>query len=176
MILLQALKEYKSILVTGAQRSGTTIAAHILAEELGKRYVDEDEIDIYNWYAAMLEMEKEPSVLQAPGLMHCVNLFTKPSWAVVVMRRDLNEIYSSEERIGWRTINNGFNLMAEMRRYKADYDVEPVDGNIAALKYQIWETKQKPLLKNAYELPYEELKGHPLFKSDRNNFEARQWK
>lgn len=174
-VLLEQLKPYKSILVTGPQRSGTTIAAHILAAELGKRYIDENEILIYDWNRALRLLSEQPSVLQAPGLMCFCTMFTRPEFALVVLRRDLNEIYMSEERIHWRTAYGGANVRAENDRYQATFGVTAKDGNIAAMKYEIWETRQKKLCHNAFELQYSSLKSHPLFKTERSHFGDRQW-
>lgn len=174
-VLLEQLKSFNSILVTGPQRSGTTIAAHILSAELKKRYVDENEIGIYDWVRALRLMSEEPSVVQAPGLMYFCTMFVRSEFALVIMRRDLNEIHSSEERIGWRTAYNGANVQAENDRYQATFGVTAKDGNVAAMKYEIWETRQKSLCHNAFELQYNSLKSHPLFKTARAHFGGRQW-
>ena len=175
MLLLEELKGYKSILVTGPQRSGTTIAARILSVELGKRYADENEIAIYDWLRA-LKLMREPIVLQAPGLMYICSIFNPEDIAVVVMRRSLDEIYASEKRIEWRTKYDGMNVKVENDLYQSTFGKIAVGGNIAAMKYEVWETIQKPRMKNAFELPYESLSEHYLFKTEREGFGERQWK
>lgn len=172
---IEQLSRFKSVLVTGPQRSGTTIAAHILSAELKKRYVDENEIGIYDWVRALRLMSEEPSVIQAPGLMYFCTMFVRPEFALVIMRRSLNEIHSSEERIGWRTVYGGANVQAENDRYQATFGVTAIDGDIAAMKYDIWETRQKKTCSNAFELEYNDLKSHPLFNSERSHFGDRQW-
>jgi hypothetical protein len=172
--LLPQLKSFDSILVTGPQRSGTTIGGHILAEELGYRYADENEINIYDYLKAINLLHGGQVVLQAPGLCYLAHWFNTSKIAVVVMRRNLEDIYKSEMRIGWRDAYGGANLKAEIDRYQAMYGKTPDNGNIAELKYKLWDTLQKKLC-NGFDLDYESLRGHPLWKEERTNFKERQF-
>lgn len=172
--LLPKLKPFSGILVTGAQRSGTTIAGHILAQELGYRYADEEEIQIYDYVKAFALLNEKGIVLQAPGMAYLAHWFNRPHMAVVFMRRNLEDIYKSEARIGWREAYNGANLKAEIDRYHAMYGRTPENGNIAQVKYEVWDELQKPLC-HSFDLDYESLRGHPLWKDARKEFTARQY-
>lgn len=172
--ILPDLQKYRSVLVTGPQRAGTTIAAHILAEELGLRYVDEEEFGIHDAPKAEWLMLHGAVVVQGPALSHVAHLFYDV--AVVMVLRDLGEIHESEERTQWRTLYDGANVRAERAKYKAVFGEEMEDT--ALTKYHFWETYQRAILGDrAFELDYNSLKGHKLWlnKAERQNFTIRQW-
>lgn len=173
--LLPLLKPYTAILVTGAQRSGTTIGARMIAQELGYRYVDENEFGIHNPYRAYEQMKQGNVVLHAPALCHIVDKFTyRLNYCVVLMRRPLDEIHASEQRIHWREAYDGANLLAEQQKYSERFGI--YGDNIAAIKYFCWEYYQKSILKDrAFELEYASLKAHPLWVSERAEFGVRQY-
>lgn len=153
-------KQYRRIMVTGPQRSGTTIAAKILAEELGFAYRDEGEILVGDVGAAFRLYDlKRNFVLQAPALAAYCHLFPG---AVVFMARDLEEIRQSQIRIAW-------NSSPELEKYFLD------KGEIAKVKYQVWEKWQKKL-PGRYELEYVSLASHRLWvpSHERKDFSARQ--
>ena len=171
--ILPTVSKYNALLVTGAQRSGTTIAAHILAHELGYRYVDEDAIDIDNQYKALDVLKQGKVVLQAPALCHIAHNFTKRlNYCVVLMRRPIEDILKSENRINWRTAYSGMNLLVEQKKYAEQFGM--YGENIAAIKYFCFENFQKHLCDNV-ELDYDSLKTHPMFKDERREFQSRQW-
>lgn len=164
--VLASLKNHapRSVLVTGPQRSGTTIAAHILAHELAYAYVDEDEVHVHNADEARQVLRQIRVVLQAPGLC---SIADRLNALVVIMRRDLAAIAASEKRIGW--------VAAEANEY-CRYGLDPAQGPIAALKYRIFDALQKPFCM-AFDLEYESLAEHPLWvpAERRAAFTPRQW-
>jgi hypothetical protein len=161
--LLPALREQSSILVTGPQRSGTTIGGRILAAELGRTYVDEEDINIAMADAAAAVLSRGNIVLQAPGLCHLAHNF---DCAVVLMRRRVDDIVRSQQRIGWGGHEHG-----ELVKYGVD------TGPIAAVKYRAWDDWQKSLCKAPFELDYESLCAHGMWMpaEQRVNFGMRQW-
>jgi hypothetical protein len=85
------------ITVTGPQRSGTTISAKILAEELGYEFISEGCVavdDLERFYAIFRTRDR--FVLQAPGL--CAYAHRLPGCFVLV-RRSLDDIVRSQDRI-----------------------------------------------------------------------------
>lgn len=160
--LLPILRDAKhdSLIVTGPQRSGTTIASRILATELGMRYVDEDLFGVDDAYRVEIILKVGGVVLQAPGLSHVAHLFYCP---VVMMRRPVEDIVASQARIEW-------NDNHELQKYGFRR------GVISAIKYRRWDIEQKELCVN-YDLDYDSMEGHPLWveKERRANFESRQW-
>jgi hypothetical protein len=72
---------------------------------------------------------------------------------VVLMRRDLDQIHRSAQRIGWAKDLGG--NTTELRKFGLS------EGDSAAVKYAYWDqhTKSVPFI----ELEYESLTGHPLY-------------
>ncbi len=169
------------VLVTGPHRSGTTIAAKILAKELSFQFVDETEIhgdrleDVFSLYANMRKF-----VLQAPGLSF---LCHRMPGAIVFMMRRTEDILKSEKRIGWGS-------SYELEKYFR------TKGSAPEVKYEAWWMWQKTFpgptktlvtddewispspkeVANKFELDYESIKDHPLYLSpgQRINFEPKQ--
>ncbi len=169
-----------AVLVTGPQRSGTTIAAHILANALGYRYVDEEAIGVHNAELAERVLRRGRVVLQAPGLCHLAHALAAHPAVVVLMRRRLEDIHRSEERIGWRTAYGGLNLRAEQVKYFLGFGIPTNEStDIAQVKYRVWEEVQKTAIPAGYafELAYESMQGHSYFKdaNQRARFTSRQW-
>ena len=168
---IRLVRGAKNILVTGPQRSGTTITARILAYDLGLDYVDEDDV---GWIGAsendseelyrILENE-EGKVIQAPACAHISHKL--PDTTVVVFCiRDPKDIIASQERIGWEL------ECVELKKYPEDYRAQP----IAKTKYAYWEDVQRSQTKHWFEIEYESLRGHFLWRGWRDDFGARQWK
>jgi hypothetical protein len=155
---------YTRITVTGPQRSGTTIAAEILARDLGFECLREETInvgDLGRYFG--LHAARDRFVIQAPGL--CSFAHGLPG-CVVLMRRPVDAILASQQRIRWTEIFEPI----ELRKYFTD------QGPVAQVKYDAWERYQKPHMDHAYELDYESLRGHPLWIEavQRRKFRARQ--
>jgi len=89
---------FDQVLVTGPQRSGTTIGAKVLARELELLYIDEQEIPTVREFFGRI-VGGDRFVAQAPRFCAYLHLFGIP---VVVMRRPLEEIVRSQQRIGWQ--------------------------------------------------------------------------
>lgn len=172
--LLPRLKGYRSVLVTGPQRSGTTIAARIISAEMGLRYVDELDVGVHDEGRVRAALAESGIVLQAPGMAHLCDTFG-PDVAVVFMRRHLDEIRRSEDRIEWRTRADGQDLKLEQAKYAARFGVRC--NNMALLKYTLWEGEQQERC-GGFDLDYASLAGHPLWKDReaRAGFGDRQWK
>ena len=168
------------ILVTGPQRSGTTIVARILARELGLDYVDEDDIDIDDYDKARAVMRRGNVVLQAPGLCHVADLFEM----VVLAKRPVEDIVASQKRINWQYEDY------EKKKYLKLIDSGPwlpfskefvKRKKIAVVKYTFWDNWQRRAIERwfglALEVDYDSLEGHPLWvpREQRLDFARRQW-
>lgn len=155
---------YTRITVTGPQRSGTTIAAAILADELGFEplYEEAIEIDSLERYFALFA-QRDRFVLQAPSL--CCFAHALPG-AIVLMRRRLDEIVQSQDRVQWA----GQWERYELRKYFTAV------GPVASVKYHAWDTYQRPAMKHAFELDYNSLRGHRFWvdAERRRDFHNRQ--
>ena len=164
---IKELGIFDRIAVTGPQRSGTTIAAKIIAEETGHDYIDEDDFGI-NSYQAFKHVfnSRKKIVVQCPGLCHKAHEIGEfDNTAVVMMIRNVDDIIASQERIGWAA--------EKIERFKYNRLVGPP---IAEIKYQYWEDVQKHQIKHQFEIVYESLKGHRLWvpKEKRTRFKIRQ--
>lgn len=163
--LVDSLKKFNKIIVTGAQRSGTTIAMEILAMELNYQALREETIDTDNVSLLANILQSSKFVLQAPGLCSMVHLLRADDTAIVIIKREVSDIIKSEHRINWN-----WNENYERAKYFND-TFEP----ISHIKYRNWIKFQKPLLGNrAFELDYKHLAGHGLFIAEREGFTDRQ--
>ena len=92
-------EEFQHVLVTGPQRSGTRIAAKILACDTGYRYVDETEIHTDSLYALSILLVPdgpERLVVQCPALCRDIHFFgERDDVQIVMMRRSLADIKAS---------------------------------------------------------------------------------
>lgn len=154
------------VLVAGPQRSGTTIAAKILAQDLGWLCVDETEIGVSSLAGLMEALTAEGrSVVQGPCFSAIVHWIDLPRCGVVFMRRPLSDIRASEARIGWQG-----NYVLELRNYFTN-------GCLPAVRYRAWDQNQRHAMKVPYwEVDYDSLSRHPLWiaKDDRQHFTAKQ--
>lgn len=174
--LLAALRKAapRCILVTGPQRSGTTIGGQVIAGELGYKYVDETHLDPTGHLDPRKAIElfrSDPPegsagwCLQSAGLfywVHNLGLFVELDIAVVVMVRKLPEIYSSQERWSWVGSND---FLRAMQRYLDMPEFEKVLhgelNNPAKMGYMAWFDYQQDILgESAFEFWYDWLKDH----------------
>ena len=171
------LRKYKRVLVTGPQRSGTRIAAKIIAHDTGLRYVDEDEFSAHSESLFGIIVFNEINiVVQCPGMSHIIHKFSEHDTLIVMMIRDIDDIVASEKRVGWDYgyfreliklgVPNSSSVLRTARRNK----VKPSE-----LKYKLW-NEQKKTIQHYMELDYESLSNHPLWipKEERLNFKENQ--
>jgi len=167
--MFEELAKYKRIIVSGAQRSGTTICARIISYELGYEYIDENDYKIHSVPKLKEILKFKNIVIQAPAMAHCIEEFSDDDTLIIFMRREIKDIIASQKRIGW----DG-NEKTELKKYGLDFNVK--QKPISVIKYKKWE-EQKKFIKHYIEIYYESLKGHKLWvdKKDRNDFTLRQW-
>lgn len=163
--MFENLRRHPKIIVTGPQRSGTTIAAKMIARDTGYEYVDEDELrrDDLATLRLLLRVGRR-FVVHCPALCRFVHEVADDETAVVLMRRPIEEIVASQRRICWR------GGRAELRRYGLSA------GVIAAVKYRFWDEQQRGRIAHAYEIDYASLAAHPLWvpARHRRHFAPRQ--
>lgn len=150
--------ETSRILVTGPQRSGTTIAAKIIAADTGLRFVDETEFGTQSppdWKKYVFA--HDDIVVQCPTMFrYCAEGNVPDGALVVLVRRELEKIHESEDRINWRDewerveLNRLTGLLPDR-----------ATGDVAAWKYWLWDGGLHP---DFYmEIEYESLATHSLF-------------
>lgn len=162
--MFEYLNDYNTILVVGPQRSGTRICAEMIAYDNSIEYVDEIEYNTYDvvyWLGMVGHGDKK--VIQSPAMTWCAHIPGERSdVAVIMMYRKLEDIFASQKRIEWGNMHRRI----ELAHYQKNY------GEPAIYKYLAWESWQKKLIVNAYDVHYESLKEHPLHidAKDRINF------
>jgi len=159
---IEELKKFKKILVTGPQRSGTTIAGHMIAKDLNYKYYDERDVGVRSCTQLFKVLSTEElAVIQGPCFCSMAHWIDSPDTAVVMMLRNIEDIRASEARINWPEEK------AELKNYFLD------SGIISAVRYENWEKYQKPNMQVPYfELDYNSLSSHPMWleKESRKNF------
>lgn len=166
---IECLASFKRIFVTGPQRSGTMVVSAALAHDLAYWFYPEEQIRVYEWWRVeRLFGRTNNFVLQTPALCYLAHKVPTldPNAAVVLVRRDIEDIIASERRIEWT------GAPFELKRYGLK------EGIISEVKYAFWDEHQKALIPNAFEVDYESLASHPLWipKECRMNFGPRQYK
>ena len=144
------------IIVTGPQRSGTTIAAIIKAADHHLDYVDELDFVIGNDYTnSVIQL---PNALDSFVVLHHVY----PNAFFVVMSRPKEDIIASMKRIQWLR-----NDVQNWEFFLNDYVEQRLTRCQELLDY---------LPSQSVLLDYNSLQSHRLFTSSRQNFTSRQWK
>ncbi|MFL6203068.1 MAG: hypothetical protein ACJ76J_28200 [Thermoanaerobaculia bacterium] len=153
--LLERLRGYRAVLVVGPQRAGTTIAARMLAGGLGTDFLDERDVDgDLGQRIDELRHRKTASVVQCPGWTWTCHELGGRGIGVVLLRRAIEEVIDSQERIRWTRRCQP----QELRRYGL------LSGAIAEVKYRAWDEHQRRALgPHAHELAYTALAEHPLW-------------
>ena len=160
--MFQHLNKYKNIVVTGCQRSGTTIASKMIAQDLGRQRVDELDFDVYVDHSFVNKLnDPNPKVIQAPAMFKLCCGMSREDTVIVFMERDFDDVHASEKRIDWSGEE------AEMRRLGTH------DGRSCELKWEYFKENKPKYYKV---LPYESLSKHPLWigKENRKHFSAKQ--
>jgi hypothetical protein len=171
------LSTFDKILVTGPQRSGTRIAAKMIAHDLTYQLVTEETFDVHSVKEfTKLVNRNFQMVVQCPGMCHVIHKFTTSNICVVLMRRDIDDIIASEKRVGWE-----FGQMDELLKYGVKYEhlrwyLRKGNPSISQLKYELWDTYQKDKIIHRFELGYSSLNIHPLWipKEERIHFGVTQ--
>ncbi len=163
--MFKHLAAYSKIIVTGPHRSGTTIAAKMIAADTGHRLLLEEDC---NFCDAAIDAYGGPCVIQAPFIAstcHQYNAF------IVFMMRDVTDIEASQERMinedGSRVFWPKFE-MSIRDKYHTDYE-KPV----AEITYCNW-NEQKLRIPNYLEVNYMDLSTHHLWLDKRTDFHVRQ--
>lgn len=168
--LLERLKSFNNIIVTGPQRSGTTISTKMLAEELQYECFFEEAFDVHNAKKFELLLEKKgKKVVQCPALSAIVDGFNDEDTIIVFLIRDIESILRSEKRINWnKNIKSIFGIDINRGEYEKVKYIKKIttieqpitldfSQPIAHIKYQFWNNYQKNKIKNYVEIRYDEL-------------------
>lgn len=153
--MFEYLAPYRSILVTGPHRSGTTIAAHMIAQDTGKGYVDEYATS--QGEALVFERLVDFAtnvVIQAPAAFEYLTELDRADLAIVFM------------------VRNRYDVLVSMERMFGESNIAIID-DIHARWAQV-----KQRLANPFEVRYDDLAQHPLWvgKENRIGWSIKQWR
>ncbi len=175
--MFEYLAPHRYILVTGPHRSGTTIAARMIVEDLAVDYYEEEDVFYFCQTADVNKVDLraflkfvggDPLVLRCPALCSQVHKYADiEGLFVVLMVRPIDDILASQRRVRW-----GFEAH-ELKAYPG------AKGSIARVKYDFWREVQAPVLNGkSLELHYESLAAHPMWvpKERRADFYIRQFR
>jgi len=169
--LIQKIKDenIKTILITGAHRSGTTFAGKALAYTLERLYFDEKNIGGGNVEAFnSFKNRHSEYILQAPGLS--INCDKVNVDLVIYMKRSLPDIIDAMRLLSQRVIDNQFQALED--RFGTMFN----NYSLPLAKLKAFEKYQAEHIKNWVFLDYESLKDHPLWinETDRVNWTIKQ--
>lgn len=173
--MFEYLVDFDQVIVTGPHRAGTTIAAEMIASDLGYQSVREEAFDFYDENALLdLLDEQLRAVFQCPALFDLMPKLSSDRRAIVMMRRPLWELWASRNRM----------YSAEGKRVKAgeqnDRQLERLgaaDGDAAQIKYERWEEwKADAMIHHPFDVEYSSLSVHPLWVPEEDRRDAgRAW-
>jgi len=175
--LLDKIKNYSRIIVTGPQRSGTTYCAYILAKDLGYTHYDEKSFDTGNYNKFKNQISKNNFVLQTAEFTYCLQDITTPSTFIIWMDRDNKDIAESEKRIHWRSFNGTKNKYIEY--YPEHKDLINSFTENAPLKKHIFDKIQIYKMQTEWlKVPFNVLNQTSEFKTktERKGFSPKQYK
>lgn len=165
--MFEELAKYSRIAVTGPQRAGTTIASKMIAADTGYRFMDEKEFGTFDsdrW--RRLFQDEYGIVVQCPHMLKDAVDDAPPGVLIVLMRRSLDDIHASDERVRWQAQYKG--NTTELRKFGLR------EGDSAQIKYDYWDRHDKDF--PHLEIPYGRLAGHPLYVAEplRKSFQMKQ--
>ena len=163
------LKKFDKIVITGPGRSGTTIAAKIIADELKYKFVDEAWFSgtFFEIFEVLISEPRRKMVVQAPCLSHRLHeIGDRDNVAIVLMRRDIDDILESSKHtltFNEKIIPDAFTVCDERWRKFCLSKYNVTEGCLPQIVYDYWDNYQKDKIKHSFELEYLDLKNHPLW-------------
>jgi len=174
--LLALASEYRMVVVSGCQRSGTHIMAKILAHELGWQYITDEDYDVsdFNGWANLI-LTGVHMAAQCPHMTHLLHE-TPDDVLVVWMHRPIEELIVSFARV------NPGHISASQPYQMLFYSQLPEVGTgrqIGAgwikVREQYWNMVQRPMLgRRGVTFNYHDLEEHRLFVHNRTGWTMNQ--
>lgn len=177
--IVEKLKLYDGILVTGCYRTGSTICGKMLACDLGYRYTDEwdyipypvERCNLIRWLQNFFHKNQQV-VLQFPIMSSVAHLIASSKVAVVFMQRNLEDIRRSMRKFHLSPQENN-DVANDCRYYEEITGISDLD--LPAIKSYYWQNYQSKF-EHCYVQQYNDLRGHKLWldKNKRNGFTVKQ--
>ena len=161
--MIEELKQFSKIIVSGPQRSGTNFLTAVLSEELGYRFIDEEEYN-FHYEKKFIDIlrSNEKIVMQAPAMSHILHKIKEASTCILFCLRNPSDIIKSQHNLRWDA-----ECHERVKYTRPEYEYLP----ISIAKYLEWFFHQRQNLEIPYiEVYYDCLKKHPLWvdKKDRS--------
>lgn len=171
--LLSRAANFSRIVVLGLQRSGTHVAAEILAHERSLPLYSERDFNYTSCQPGTDRIQvpieqfvnDHPSfVLQAPALLHAANAFSRDDLLVVFVARAADEVRASRVRSQWP------GEASERLKYeRAEYNELYRPGcDLVDMQLAVWEKVTKPMLKHVHSVPFHAFSAHEFWLSERD--------
>ena len=168
-------RRFKRVIITGPHRSGTTIATEMIAADSGHEAVREESFEFYREDLLRDVLRRTGVIVQCPALFDLMPELSDPHTAIVLMRRPLNELAQSRDRMfdphSAHQLSGEEQNTAQLKRLGAS------TGDAAALKYDAWDRwVAEGRIHHPIELEYQNLSEHPMWvaKEDRRKL-GRRW-
>ena len=192
--LIEYLSKFDKVIVSGPQRTGTTLFAYILADYLEYDLIQEEDFGVHD-AEQFLKFVKMPGkmVIQCPAVSASIDLANDLQVVYIFMMRNLEDILASQIRVNWNrelNIDGTFILREEHEKTKYLQRLSSLNQSgelsslldfskpIAQIKYAFWNLYQKKKVDNYIEFKFEEVKyyfpEYWLSKFERRQFKARQ--
>jgi hypothetical protein len=155
-------KKENKVIVSGCQRSGTTIAALAIATEINRTFIDESAYMAENQKLFHHEFTiQNKFVMHAPAMLHILPHYQDKA-LIVIIERDIQDVVKSMKRIGWFERHGKY----EYRKFKKEIPSSPEE---------IYKVKEEFIVSlNCIILPYTELKKSSLYVDKRENWYIKQ--
>lgn len=143
----------------------------MIAHDTGHTLADETTWGVHNPAGLLAALNSPPVVAQCPALFKWVLDRPTEEVFVVLVRRNLEEIYRSQERIAWGFEFEELSKFGFVPAYSGGHHLRA-----AEIKYAYWDWGTKPPLR--IEIAYDDLRNHPLWvnEEERKNFTPKQTK
>ena len=176
--MFENLIKYKTIIVTGPQRSGTRITSKAIAADTGHIYIEEEKYfrKIKGQRFAVVDLSKleefktQAKAIHGPMLLSHWQELNSLDTIFVCCIRKLLDLKKSEKRLKhsyWTTIPETMEYINLM-----GFNVKPIP--LPFIKYTYWLTQVRHKVYHWMEFCYEDLKSHPMWQSSHAHFKWNQ--
>jgi len=177
--LIEKLKKYNKIIVSGPQRSGTTFAASALSKTLGYKYLDETEYKNDPLILNEIINKSNNLIVQGPAQCHRLQDIDGLD-LIIIMKRNIEDIIKSQDRIDWTRRFEQVEVDNYRKRFGSIIDNNFYENKtISVIKYAIFEKYQIDMITcDAIILEYNTMQNSEYYikKSNRTNFKSKQTK
>ena len=169
--MFEHFKAFRNVIVTGPHRSGTTICAEMIAHDTGLEVVREERFACASEKGIRICLAAGDRVIQCPMGFDMMPSFSAADIAIVLMRRDLEELAASRRRMWFRgrkklsdREQNAHNLKRLQNAGLVANRLNHEHVDAAALKYEVWDMwRQQCVLHHPFEIEYRSLEHHALW-------------